>query len=576
MPIEYALSDKYKWILNNQAKPPLSIHDVIENRHKELLGAHFEKAQKNYFSTLPSPFTLNDIDKATNRVLKAIEKDEKIVIFGDYDVDGTCSSSLFRRFFKDIGIKIEIYIPCRINEGYGLNRKSLEALKDLNANLIITVDNGTSSIDACLYAKELGIDVIITDHHNPQNILPDAFAIINPKLPNCDFPMKDLSGVGVAFYFIIALRTKIRDIMPERKLPNLKNYLDYVAIGSIADMVPLTGINHILCKVGLDVLNTHLKNKDRLGLYYLLKELNWTDDCPLNTEDISFKIAPHINAAGRLKSAKFSEMLLSTNDENEAKELAIKLRKENKERQDMQKKFTQEAIDELSSLKKIPKAIVLYKPTWHIGIVGLVASKLVEKFSRPSIILGSNNNEIKGSGRSFGNFNLFDALKEHSKEFISFGGHSAAIGLSLEEKKIPYLKSIVEKSITEHAQNEELMQSLLIDSKVKVNDLDMLSLKKISEIEPFGMNNPKLKWLIQNVKIDSFKRIGRVTPQTHARILVKDDEENSLWATAFHVADKLEKIYLNNAKIDMVIEAQISYWKGQEKEDIKIIDVVVK
>ena len=531
-----------------------------------------EDENKSLLSLLPTPDTLKDINKAAQRVLSAIQNKEKITIFGDYDVDGTTSCAMLQKFFEAFNVAVDIYIPDRLTEGYGLNPIGLRKLAQNNTKLIITVDNGISAVSACETALELNMDVIITDHHDIPPELPKAFAILNPKQTDCLFPFKMLAGVGVAFYFMIAIRALSRNILPQANEINLKNYLDFVAIGTIADMAPLNGVNHILCKIGLEVLISHLKNNQRPGLFELLKFSGWEPFSPITATEIGFKIGPRLNAAGRLGTALRSVEVLTTKNKEEAKSLAQFLHDENTQRQQLEKKYTQEALKMVAEMPQpLPDAFVLHNEHWHSGVVGLVASRVLEKYYKPTLVLCTLDGKLKGSGRSTHSFNLFAALNAVRSEFISFGGHFHAVGLTLEPHKLPWLKNYLQSQAQLLIASEDKIPPLYLDGKLTLQSVDSHFISQLETLEPYGIENARTKWLVGPVQIKHVKRMGKDLSQGHAKILILEQGQE-FWLTAFGMADAFENLLSSGLDIKVVIETKRRFWNDKEYVDLTIVD----
>jgi single-stranded-DNA-specific exonuclease len=521
-------------------------------------------------SLLPEPWLMKDIRKAAERIIKAIQNSEKITIFGDYDVDGTTSCAMLSHFFQDIGYPVDIYIPDRILEGYGLNVTGLKKISQNGTKVVITVDNGISALQACEEADLLGLDVIITDHHDTPPVLPKAFAILNPKQNDCLFPYRMLAGVGVAFYLMIAIRKIMRERGNKCEV-NLKNFLDFVAIGTIADMAPLTGVNHILCKVGLEVLEQNVQQKKRIGIFELLKHSGWKEGSKIDSVDIGYKIGPRLNAAGRLGNALRSVEILCTKEDEAAIDMAYHLHHENVERQNLERAFTQEAIDQVLNLSDLPDALVLHKEDWHPGVVGLVATRVLDKFYRPVLVFGTIDGKLKGSGRSTHCFNLFGVLNEVREEFVSFGGHYHAVGLTLLPEKLPWLADYLASKAHELISPQDKIPPLPIDGILPLDYLNSNFLKKLEELEPYGIENPRARWLVGPVTVVHVKRIGKDISHGHAKVLFRENGKES-WLTAFGLADVFERFLETGIEVQLVVEAKLSSWNGRITSDIRIID----
>lgn len=547
---------------------------IVQKKHNLLPGLNhlvLETQTENLLSYLPAPERMKHLVRASERIVLALKKNEQITIFGDYDVDGTTSCAMLYEFFELLNYPVSIYIPDRLTEGYGLNPIGLQKCAEAGTKVLITVDNGISSLKACELAKELKIDVIITDHHDLPPTLPDAFAILNPKQPDCNFGFPMLAGVGVAFYLMIGVRALLKKANPDFKI-NLKHFLDYVAIGTIADMAPLTNVNHILCKTGLEVLNQNLIEQKRLGLYELLVLAGWDKNTSVNAYDIGFKIGPRLNASGRLGNALHSVALLKTKDSAEALECAQFLHEENASRQTLQKQMTDEAIKLANEkIKENVHAIVLHKEEWHPGIVGLVASRILEKYYKPTIIMGTNNGKLKGSGRSTHSFDLFSALNRVRHEFISFGGHYHAVGITLDKEKLSWFKNYLNEQAHMLIPTQDRIPVLHIDGILPTRELNFEFLKHLEALEPFGQSNPAPKWLIGPVQVRNVFRIGKDLSQGHAKITFVD-KSGSCIATAFNDASLFEQFLETGTDLYVVIEFKKKIWKTKLYLDIIVAD----
>lgn len=572
-PIENSLcsTSRFIWKLKDiVAENPSQIEEYFVKKKNFLLDKKQLSGNASLLSLLPEPWLMKDVRKAAERILTAIKNSEKITIFGDYDVDGTTSCAMLKHFFHDIGYPVDIYIPDRILEGYGLNVTGLNKISQNGVTVVVTVDNGISAVQACEEALKLGIDVIITDHHDVPEVLPCAFAILNPKQKDCLFPYRMLAGVGVAFYLMIAIRNIMRE-QGNKCVVNLKNFLDFVAIGTIADMAPLTGLNHILCKIGLEVLAQNVQQKKRIGIFELLKHAGWKEGSKIDSVDIGFKIGPRLNAAGRLGNALRSVEILYTNEEEAACEMALHLHHENAERQALEKAFTQEAIEQVLNLGELPDALVLHKKDWHPGVVGLVATRILDKFYRPVLVFGTIDGKLKGSGRSTHSFNLFAVLNEVREEFVSFGGHYHAVGLTLVPEKLSWLQDYLSRKANELISSQDKIPPLWLDGILPLEGLNPNFLRRLEELEPYGIENPRTRWLAGPVTVAHVKRIGKDISQKHAKVLLLEGGKET-WLTAFGLADVFEGFLETGMEVQLVVEAKLSIWNGRLTSDIRVID----
>jgi len=454
---------------------------------------------------LPSPFLLRGMDKAVELILKAMEKDWPVVVYGDYDVDGICSTVLLVDFLTLLHLDVRWHIPNRLTEGYGLSRETVRTLgKQFDSEaLLITVDNGISAVSEVAEAKLSGFHVLVTDHHEPPEIIPDADALINPKQKGCEFPFKELSGTGVAFFLLIALRSTLykKGYWQSGSLPNLKDYLDLVAMGTVADVMPLVGTNRILVRAGTEVLT----KRQRPGIRALCEQIGLREG-DITAEDISFRIGPRINAAGRMGSPETAAKLLMCKDIEQSISLARDLEQKNKQRRKTEDEILPQAIKQCEEqVKEKATALVVFQEDWHPGVTGIVASRLCEKFQLPAIVLTNDSNNcdcIKGSGRTVGEINLFNAVNGCRAQLKRFGGHSKAIGLTLQRDVLRVFREEFSKQV--NAQNHDTLdgQELVIDHCIENNEIvnqEFISL--LRQFEPFGEDNPDPVFLIKNQRL---------------------------------------------------------------------------
>jgi single-stranded-DNA-specific exonuclease len=592
----FKLTDKKKYLWKIESESPeFSLESYLLSLRHKILGSYLppensELEDVNYLSLLPDPFLMKDMQKACALIEAACVKHKPIVIYADYDVDGTTSAAMLKLFFEEFGVKVFVYIPDRLTEGYGLSVIGVEKLHqqfkhEESGFLIITVDNGISALEGCQKASELGVEVIITDHHAVPEILPCAGAILNPKQIYCQFPEKMLAGVGVAFFLMVALRNNkklgsLKNVSEAfhsvQKTPNLKKYLDFVALGTVVDMAPLTGLNHILCKVGLNVLEKNIHNGARPGLEHLLKLCGrFLESGPLDASDLGYKLGPRLNAAGRLGNAQATLDVLSAQEGSKnVHEKALFLHTENTQRQMLEKQMVQEAMslveEQIENKGKLPFSFVLFQPHWHVGVVGLVASRVLEKYYRPTLALGLLDGKIKGSGRSTQEFDLFSCLNKIREQFLSFGGHFHACGLSMQPEKINILQNHLETECANFFQNSSLLPTLKIQAPCFPSQLNLSFLKKYEFFGPFGMGNSRAKWLLKESKLIKVQPIGKNLEAGHARLHLESSNEEKFEITVFGMREDFQKIQGKN--IDFVVEAKIGYWMGKSKVEYRLVD----
>lgn len=449
---------------------------------------------------LKNPQDMKDMDRACERILAAIEKSELIGIFTDYDVDGVCSAALMQRFLTNVGCRPpELFIPDRVSDGYGLNTRGIEELKAKGVSLLITADCGITSIQEVAFAKSLGMDVIITDHHELGGSTPDAYCILNPKQVDCPFFGEDLCGAGVVFHLIIALRSRLRQQGIDC-LPNLKDELDLVAMATIADAVSLSGINRILVKEGLNILNA----TGRIGLAALVKVSGLNRE--LFSRDIGYILGPRINAAGRLSDAKKAFELLITKDESVAQNLAAELNQLNRVRQMEEQRVLAEVLSQLEGEVPLENVIVVAGENWHTGVIGIVASRLTSIFSKPSIVISIVDGIGVGSGRSVAGVDLHMAVSRISDDLNGFGGHKMAIGLNINESKIiPFARNLDGML----AAKEEQVKDFEVDLKVSPLDITPVFLGELDMLAPFGQGNPEPIFLIPSMEVVGVKKYAK-------------------------------------------------------------------
>jgi len=516
-----------------------------------------ERFLKCSFEFLHNPRLMKDMDKAVNRIREAIVKKEKIVIYGDYDVDGISGVTLLVSVFKRLKSDVSYYIPNRLEEGYGLNKPAIKAAKKKGASLIITVDCGIGACKEVEYANKIGLDVIVTDHHEIIGTLPEAFAVINPLQADCPYPFKHLAGVGVAY--------KLAEALAEEKSIRVAEYLDLVALGNVADIVPQTGENRILTRYGLIELN----QTNKVGLKALMK-VSGLSGKQILSGHIGFMLGPRINASGRIGSPELSVKLLLTKDKKEAEELAVRLDKENRFRQSLGNKILQSAlkkVEEEVDLKK-EKVIVLSSEDWHKGVIGIVASRLTEKFYKPTILIATSKGMGKASGRSIDNFHLLEAVKKCKRYLVNFGGHEGACGLTIEEKNIKAFKRAFNEASSELLSEDILKPKIDIDMNIPLNVLSSKLIYEIEGLSPFGPWNPKPLLSSRNLELkNSPQRIGK----NGFKIWVTD-QKLTCEAVGFRMADShLPKI--KSKRVDIAYSPEINNWGGMRSIQLNIHDI---
>lgn len=451
---------------------------------------------------IPDPFLMKDMDRVVERVRAALNGREKIAVWGDYDVDGTTASALLYLFFKELGVEIVTYMPGRHTEGYGLNTAGLQRLKDAGVSLVITVDCGSSDHEAAAFAASIGIDLIITDHHEiPQ--VPAAYAVLNPKQRQCAYPFKGLAGVGVAFCLLLALRARLRgtDWFAGAE-PNLKRYLDLVCIGTVADVVPIVGVNRALVSWGL----RELASTSRPGLKALI-EVSRLRPGVITAQDIAFRLAPRINAAGRLSSADMALRLLTTQSASEASSVALSLDAANVERQKIEGDILKEALL-MHGATDPGKAVVLAAEGWNPGVIGIVASRLVERLARPVVMIAIEGGVGKGSARGIKSFDLLAGLAACGHLLTRFGGHKAAAGLSVTQDNLALFRDEFVRYAESVIVDDDLVPEVRLDASVTMADLNDRLVDEIASLAPFGSGNHEPLLCLTGAEIASTEVVG--------------------------------------------------------------------
>ena len=539
---------------------------LLVNRKIDTAGSALKFLNPS-LKNIRSPFSIKDIDAAVRRIYKAIINSEKILIFGDYDVDGITSTSILIDFLKNTGADVHYYIPHRAKEGYSLQSMHISDYAIPNEiNLIITVDCGSGSHDAVKTAKEFGIDVIITDHHIISKELPEAFAVVNPKRFDCTAGFDNLAGVGVAFVLIICLRKYLRDMnfWQDRPEPNLKDLCDLVALGTVADSVPLIDENRIFASAGIEVIKAE---NNRPGISALLKICH-IENSYINSEDIAFKIAPRLNAPGRMEHGKLSVEILTTESLNDAVQMARSLNDLNILRRNIE----QEIINHIHAyiaenpgeLEK--RSLILSADDWHEGVLGIIASRLVDSYFRPVVVISTKNGIGKGSARSIPGFDLYEGLSACSDDLVQFGGHSMAAGLKIKLKNIERFKTNFDNAVTATIKPADFTPKLSIDCEIGFDDISDRLIDEIESLAPFGAANPEPLFIAINVEVFSSKIVGK----NHRNMLLKQS------------AGKMPKIF-NAIHFNALTDAPLkdnfdriafrlrwNRWNGQKKVQIVV------
>ena len=542
------LIDKYN--LNLLLATILVNRNILETENLD----KFLKPTRNDFH---DPFLMPDMKIAVERILKAIENKEKIIIYGDYDADGITSITVLKSFFKDIGVEVSSYIPNRLEEGYGLNKPAVKKIVDDKYDLMITVDCGISAIEEIDYANSLGIETIVTDHHEVGEKLPNALAIVDAKRKDNMYPCRDLAGVGVVFKLIQALSIKLN-----LKEESYLKYLDIVCIGTISDIVPLVDENRVIAKLGLMLVN-QTKN---LGLKSLLMSSGYKK---IDSTTISFGVAPRINACGRMGHAEEALKLFLSNNLNEVQELTKKLNDYNVKRQDIEKRIYEEAVKQIEE-KNLSKnnTIIVAGENWHHGVIGIVASKITEMYFKPSILLCNEGDESKGSGRSIPGFDLHDALMKCLDHIEKFGGHSMAIGITIKKSELEQFSQSIE-NVAKEEHTEEIVPIVQIDAKISLSDINKEMVESLNQLEPFGEGNKMPIFVIKNLKIDSIRAL---TEGKHLKLTLREGN-NMVNAIGFNMGSLAEEYKIGD-KIDVAGMLEINSFNGVDSVQINLKDIM--
>ena len=515
---------------------------------------------------LHNPFLMQGVKEGVSRVIKAIYAGEKIAIYGDYDADGVTSVVLLLKFLKDIDVSASYYIPNRINNGYGLHNKIIDQIKDSGATLLITVDCGISDYEQVMHAESLGLDVIILDHHEIPPTVPKTVATINPHRTDCQFPFKNLAAVGIVFNFLIALRGTLRQegFWADRPYPNLRNYLDLVALGTIGDIAPLIDENRIFAKIGLELIS----HGSRVGVRALKEVCGLEHQSTVTSRSASFILLPRINAAGRIASPDDAVQLLMSDHMEEAKPLARKLDEYNRRRQLLEKTIFQDIVKDVEGKGGLEQvsSLVFASADWHPGVIGIVASKLVERFCRPVILISLKEGIGKGSGRSVADFNIYKGLKKCDSLLLAYGGHQFAAGISIREDGVAEFAEMLDDVIRKETDITKFVSKTLIDSECRLKDINYDLLAQIGALAPFGSRNPEPVICVRNVHVTSSTVVGK----NNLRIKVHEDgtSRDSIWFSKGQFRDSLA-----GTPVDIAFTPQINEWNGYSDIQLNLKDI---
>ena len=513
-----------------------------------------------HLASVHSPFDLPAMQAAVERVEQALAGDEMILVHGDYDADGMSAAALLTLGLRELGGRVEPFVPHRTRDGYDLSDAGIRRATEVGASLILTADCGVTAVDAVSKAMSAGIDVVITDHHRPAGELPRAIAVVDPMLPGSSYPFRDLAGVGVAF--------KLMSAVYERagvKAPSLNQHLDLVALGTVADQMPLIGENRVLVRAGLRALERTRKP----GLSALLTSAGLQPDRRIEAEDISFRLAPRLNSVGRMDEADAGLRLLLADDEREAERLADHLERQNAERRLTDTRVFEEAKKQARSrVRDDDRAVVLWGDDWHPGVLGIVASRLVESYHRPSIVISFDGDVGRGSGRSTGGFHLFNALQECEPLLERFGGHRMAAGLTVRRERVEELADRLQEIARHDLGDREPVQELRLDLEVPVERLGDDLLRWLGHLSPFGSGNPTPILMVRDVALDRAARVGNDGGHLRFQLV---GEGRRIPAIAFGMGRRLAEVR-SSERADVALEIGENSWNGRREVQARVLD----
>ncbi len=540
-------------------------------------AAQAERFLEPRFEHLPNPFELKGIEAAVSRLQRALAQREPICVYGDYDVDGVTSTALLVSVLRRLGAEVDFYVPHRLVEGYGLNERALAKIAARGTRLVVSADCGVTAVAEVEAAGRLGLDVIVIDHHTASQDLPRAVAILNPHQPGCTFPGRELAAVGVAFHLLLALRRRLREagFFASRPEPNLREVLDLVALGTIADVVPLTGPNRVLVWFGL----RELARGARPGVLALKSVAQLAGE--VTAGDVGFKLGPRINAAGRLDDASVGVRLLLSDDLREARLLAEQLDRANAERQELQARIATEAIAQAGALgpPEQRRTLVVSSPGWHVGVVGIVAARLVERFHRPALVIAEEGGVAKGSGRSVEGFHLYDALSRCAHHLTRFGGHKHAAGVTLETSRIGAFAQALEAQGRTSLDPAQLSARLRIDAELHPREATLALATHLQRLAPFGAANPEPVFYCREMAAHEVRLLPdkKGTGPGHLKLRLGEpgrrageEEPFALDAIGFNLGGASLPL---GARLDAAFQLSVDTWNGADRLQLKLKDV---
>jgi single-stranded-DNA-specific exonuclease len=554
-------SDQAQQLARETPLTPLQAQILINRGivHKDAALSFFSPR----LSDMIDPTLLADMKQATALVLKALDRDQKITVYGDYDADGLTATALLYHFFASLGIQVSYYIPNRFGEGYGLNARAVRRIAGMGTGLMITVDCGISDGDEIALAKELGVEVIITDHHQVPADFRRLCPVVNPHRPDCPFPGKDLAGVGLAFLLTVSVRAALRERGWFRRdpEPDLREYLDLVAIGTVADRVPLLNQNRIFVKAGIEALA-----RTRWQGLEALKKVSNVPGPGLSAQDLAFRLAPRLNAPGRMGEPLLGIEILTVKESHSADTFAIAVNRLNDRRQSVERQI----LGQIESLFRTEggieerKTLVLAGEDWHAGVLGIVASRLVDKYHKPCLVISHRDGMAVGSGRSIDGFNLHQALSRLAPLFDKFGGHAHAAGFRLKTENLEALKRELEGLATELLIAEDLVPSLKADGEILLQDITYETIEQLEVLAPFGEGNPEPLFLARSLQVRESKVVGN----NHLRLRVRQGEK-SFDAIGFGLGTEPP---VEGETVDMVFTPEINRWQGSARIQLRLAD----
>jgi single-stranded-DNA-specific exonuclease len=541
----------------------LSINETVAALLVQRGISTYEEARMFFrpaLADLHDPYLMKDMDKAVARIESAIVNNENILVFGDYDVDGTTAVSLVSSYLKTIYPNVATYIPDRYDEGYGVSFQGIDYADDNDCTLIIALDCGIKSIDHVAYAKAKNIDFIICDHHRPGSELPEAIAVLDPKRDDCFYPYDELCGCGIGFKLIQALGQN-----RNQTTEDLTEYLDLVATAIAADIVPMTGENRVLAKFGLEVINAN----PRPGIKALIQQIKKQT---LDITDVVFIIAPRINAAGRIKHGNEAVKLLTEFDFDQAQQFASEIEKYNSDRKDLDKQITKEALLQIDTNNELEKfTTVVYGENWHKGVIGIVASRLIETHYRPTIVFTKSGDKLAASARSVRDFDVYNALESCAEHLEQFGGHMYAAGMTIKEENYPMFKDAFEKIVRDTIHPDLLVQEVSIDAEIDFSDIDSKLIRILKQFEPFGPQNMTPIFLTRNVKDTGYgKMMGE--DNCHLKLFVKQEGSEGIPAIGFGLGKKLD-ITQNRQPFEAAYCIDENEWNGKVSLQLRLKDI---